>query len=210
MCKSKKAGGLGIGRMLDKNKSFLAKWMWRFGSEFDSLWRTVLCKKYGIRKESPLWEWIPNMNASSFVKAIGSLLASGSKTKKVIKEGSKVIIGDGNKADFWSFRIGDNSQLKSSCPRIYALANNKAGVVQEYDGKFTIRTFRHQLADSKEDDLVDFRSSWQGLESFGLGVWAGGVWKAAQMVACWNGSELGQGCAQGQARTECGALCFSP
>ncbi|KAK3170498.1 hypothetical protein Dsin_032529 [Dipteronia sinensis] len=132
MCKSKKVGGLGIGRMLDKNKSFLAKWMWRFGSEFDSLWRTVLCAKYGVRKESPLWEWIPNMNALSFVKAIGSLLASGSKTKKVINEGLKVIIGDSNKADFWSFRIGDNSQLKSSCPRIYALANNKAGVVQEY------------------------------------------------------------------------------
>ncbi|KAK3222943.1 hypothetical protein Dsin_009968 [Dipteronia sinensis] len=131
MCKSKKAGGLGIGRMLDKNKSFFAKWMWRFGSEFDSLWRTVLCAKYGVRKESLLWECSPNMNASLFVKAIKSLLASGLKTEKVIKEGLKVIIGDGNMADFWSFRSEDDSQLKSACPRIYALATNKAGVVQD-------------------------------------------------------------------------------
>ena len=32
MCRRKNQGGLGIGRVLDKNSSLLAKWAWRFGT----------------------------------------------------------------------------------------------------------------------------------------------------------------------------------
>ncbi|KAK2637666.1 hypothetical protein Ddye_025461, partial [Dipteronia dyeriana] len=46
MCKSKKHIGLGIGHMLDKNKGLLAKWVWQYGCETDSLWEKVLCVKY--------------------------------------------------------------------------------------------------------------------------------------------------------------------
>ncbi|KAK3211669.1 hypothetical protein Dsin_016375 [Dipteronia sinensis] len=35
VCSSKGNGGLGVGRILDKNKAMLAMWVWRFGREKD-------------------------------------------------------------------------------------------------------------------------------------------------------------------------------
>ncbi|KAK2654576.1 hypothetical protein Ddye_014432 [Dipteronia dyeriana] len=49
VCKNKMSGGLGIGRMVDKNISLLAKWVWRFSFDRDSLWKKVVCAKYGIQ-----------------------------------------------------------------------------------------------------------------------------------------------------------------
>ncbi|KAK2653869.1 hypothetical protein Ddye_013725 [Dipteronia dyeriana] len=44
LCKSKRLGGLGIGRIKDKGLSLMAKWIWRFGNEHGSLWkRDPLC-----------------------------------------------------------------------------------------------------------------------------------------------------------------------
>ncbi|KAK3211814.1 hypothetical protein Dsin_016520, partial [Dipteronia sinensis] len=39
LCKSKRNGGLGIGRIQDKGDALLAKWVWRFGIEEGKLWR---------------------------------------------------------------------------------------------------------------------------------------------------------------------------
>ena len=50
VCKRKTYDGLGSGRILDKNKAMLAKWMWRFGIEEDSLWRKVICSKYKVQE----------------------------------------------------------------------------------------------------------------------------------------------------------------
>ncbi|KAK3175424.1 hypothetical protein Dsin_032738 [Dipteronia sinensis] len=61
VCKSEKKGGLGIGRMLNKNDGMLAKWVWRFGRE-DSPYERRCCepsmeliniKCYGIGKAFP-------------------------------------------------------------------------------------------------------------------------------------------------------------
>ena len=42
ICQNKRNGGLGIGKIMDKNKSLLAKWMWQFSKEDSSLWKRVL------------------------------------------------------------------------------------------------------------------------------------------------------------------------
>ena len=52
LCRNKKRGGLGIGRMGEKNKSLLAKWVWRFGKEEDTLWRKVVCTEYKVKPRS--------------------------------------------------------------------------------------------------------------------------------------------------------------
>ncbi|KAK2640833.1 hypothetical protein Ddye_022596 [Dipteronia dyeriana] len=57
MCKSKKLGGLGIGRMEDKNRSLLTKWIWRFGFEDKTFWRRIICAKYGIPFAALNWDW---------------------------------------------------------------------------------------------------------------------------------------------------------
>ncbi|KAK3206947.1 hypothetical protein Dsin_020993 [Dipteronia sinensis] len=56
MCKRKENGGLGIGHLMDKNTGLLAKWIWRFGSEVNSLWKRVLCAKYGMNINDLSWK----------------------------------------------------------------------------------------------------------------------------------------------------------
>ncbi|KAK2639685.1 hypothetical protein Ddye_027480 [Dipteronia dyeriana] len=52
ICNSKKKGGLGVGRIVDFNRSLLAKWVWRFGRERNQLWKRILCAKYGVKLDS--------------------------------------------------------------------------------------------------------------------------------------------------------------
>ena len=44
----KNKGGLGIGRLKEKNKALLLKWLWRFPLEQDSIWTKVIRSKFGI------------------------------------------------------------------------------------------------------------------------------------------------------------------
>jgi hypothetical protein len=69
ICKHKKFGGLGIGRMKDKGLSLMAKWLWRFGREESSLWKKVLCAKYGLSNKSLMWNGNMIRSGSHFVKA---------------------------------------------------------------------------------------------------------------------------------------------
>lgn len=42
----KSLGGLGVGNLLHRNFGLLLKWVWRFFSESDALWRKVIIDKY--------------------------------------------------------------------------------------------------------------------------------------------------------------------
>jgi len=47
VCRPMKNGGLGIQRLRRFNSALLEKWLWRYGLENDSLWRSVIEAKYG-------------------------------------------------------------------------------------------------------------------------------------------------------------------
>ncbi|KAK3184991.1 hypothetical protein Dsin_032277 [Dipteronia sinensis] len=121
-CAKARDVGLGIGRMGDKNKSLLAKWVWRFGTENNSLWRRVICARYGVSLSDLTWEWKGFSLASLFVKAVASLFVKEFASNRVLKEGLKVILCDGSRGKFWEITVGDSLQLKDVCPKIYALA----------------------------------------------------------------------------------------
>ncbi|KAK3219608.1 hypothetical protein Dsin_013578 [Dipteronia sinensis] len=101
LCKSKKAGGLGIEHIMDKNRGLMAKWVWRFDLEVSSLWKKVICATYGLDTKPLQWNWQGRSKAPHFVKAIRSLFTQGSKTKQVLKGGLNVVIGYGNRVRFW-------------------------------------------------------------------------------------------------------------
>ena len=44
----KTKGGLGIGRLKEKNQALLFKWLWRFPLEQDSIWAKVIRSKFGV------------------------------------------------------------------------------------------------------------------------------------------------------------------
>ncbi|KAK2656145.1 hypothetical protein Ddye_009197 [Dipteronia dyeriana] len=75
ICNSKKKGGIGVGRIVDFNRSLLAKWVWRFGRERNQLWKRVLCEKYGVKLDCICWNWSTSSKASPFVKAVDGLFA---------------------------------------------------------------------------------------------------------------------------------------
>ena len=107
MCKSKDRGGLGIRSVLGKNKGLLVKWVWRFGMEESSLWRRVVCAKYGVAIDSLRWDWQCGLKGSNFVKAIGSLHSAGTCHGNLIENSFQIKVGRGDRASFWNdVRVG--------------------------------------------------------------------------------------------------------
>ena len=48
VARAKIKGGLGIGRLKEKNKALLFKWLWRFPLEQESIWAKVITSKFGV------------------------------------------------------------------------------------------------------------------------------------------------------------------
>ncbi|KAK3217752.1 hypothetical protein Dsin_011722 [Dipteronia sinensis] len=124
--------GLGIGRIIDKNKVLLAKWVWRFGREETSLWKKVICVKYMVYEKSLRWNW-QGRDQSHFLKAVGSIFKENSRSFTLINDSLKVVIGCGDRAVFWNDLRWDSTPLRLAFPRIFALAVNKTGAIKEYD-----------------------------------------------------------------------------
>ncbi|KAK2651427.1 hypothetical protein Ddye_011283 [Dipteronia dyeriana] len=131
LCNSKKNRGLGIGKILVKNESLLAKWVWRLSTDDKALWRRVTNARYRILSTDLLWDWKCNNYVSTFVKVVASLFDKGSISYRVLNEGLNMVIG-GSKANFWDMSGGDSTRLKVACPRIFSLAVRKHGVVQDF------------------------------------------------------------------------------
>jgi hypothetical protein len=65
------------------------------------MWRKVICSKYRIEEKSLFWNWKGSKDDSFFVKSLASMLKEGSKIEKVIREGFRIVKGDGKRVDMW-------------------------------------------------------------------------------------------------------------
>lgn len=93
-CEPLDQGGLGIRSLKETNKALLAKWLWRFGSEQEALWRRVIAAKY---KTNDLgWEtnWPRGTYGCSLWRGI-------SLEMKAFKNGVGYWVGCGRKVRFW-------------------------------------------------------------------------------------------------------------
>ncbi|KAK3189658.1 hypothetical protein Dsin_029219 [Dipteronia sinensis] len=194
MCKSKSNGGLGIDRMLDKNKALLAKWIWRFGKEDNSLWKKVICARYGLLTTNLSWKWHSSSMDSFFVKVVNSLIVEGSFTATVLKEGMKTIVGcvalrrpifDWEKDQWRSFiTCLDSIAMRKHLPD---------EVVWTFcpQGSFLVASFRRQLENSV--DKGEDESTVKGIAGAG-GDWGegGGVLRDSNgKVLCLFSSPIG-------------------
>ncbi|KAG5593376.1 hypothetical protein H5410_043890 [Solanum commersonii] len=176
---NKKEGGMGSKNLKVQNQSLLLKWLWRFASVKQGLWKDVIISSYAMedswtRKEvrSPygvgLWRTIRNLWPK-------------------IWRNSKIDIGNGRKTFFWNdVWVGQHS-LKQLHPEIYNLNQQKEATVAEVkDNQGWNLSFRRRLNDWEIDKLADF---YKSLEQVFLNL-RGISWSmqrhTSDFLACWN------------------------
>ncbi|KAK3222042.1 hypothetical protein Dsin_009067 [Dipteronia sinensis] len=168
ICKNKKIGGLGVGRMKDKNMSLLAKWVWHFGREETSIWKRVICAKYGRSTKDLSWDWNFHSSSSYFTNAIQSLFVEGFSTEKILKDGLRMLVGNGDRIKFLTDLYWDSKPLNQAFARIYALSQAKDGRMKEVgmwnDSKWVWNfSLRRPLFDWEIDVWKEFLSSLDSL-----------------------------------------------
>ena len=67
-----------------------------------------------------------------FIKAVGSLFDQDSMSEKILNQGLRVIVGDGNRVNFWTDLYDAHVPLCRAFTRIFALAINKSGPVKGF------------------------------------------------------------------------------
>ncbi|GJZ16269.1 RNA-directed DNA polymerase, eukaryota [Tanacetum coccineum] len=116
---AKQFGGLGVSSFFALNRGLLAKWVWRFLSQDNSLWYQVISTIHGSGS-SPLAAAYPS-NWSTIIKEFNSLKEQGVD----IFSHCKIRIGNRQSTRFWKDRWIDDHSLLGKFPRLYALETNK-------------------------------------------------------------------------------------
>ncbi|GKD03683.1 hypothetical protein Tco_1178657 [Tanacetum coccineum] len=113
-------GGLGVGSLLAKNIGLLGKWKWRFLTEKDALWRTVIKEFYGecggfgslARSRGPNGIWC------DIIKAVEDI----ERIDPSFKRSFHIKVSNGANVSFWKDPWCENgTRLMDLFPRLYAL-----------------------------------------------------------------------------------------
>lgn len=117
-------GGLGIGRLEEKNLALFGKWLWRFFTDNKSLWESIILSRYVIDENT--WDY------NSALLPSQSLLWN-----HIVQVGpffypyTCFSLGDGTKIRFWKDLWWRNSTLGSGYPRLFHITSLKNVLVAE-------------------------------------------------------------------------------
>ena len=100
------------------NKALLGKWIWRFASDRDCTWKTLINTKYGLEGLG----WCSKEIRGPF--GIG-LWKDIIKESNWVKENWRFIVGNGTRIRFWLDLWCGNAPLRHSFPILFNLAVNK-------------------------------------------------------------------------------------
>ncbi|KAK2662636.1 hypothetical protein Ddye_001210 [Dipteronia dyeriana] len=186
VCKSKTSGGLGIGRMVDKNISLLAKWVWRFNFERDSLWKKVVCAKYGIGANTLSWDWKSSDASSFFIKTVLKVINPSTNSGQILLQGIQAVVGKGSNIILWQDVVNDGFQLKVAFLRIFVLAVNQEGFISEL-GKWI--QLKWEWVVTLRGDPFDYEvNQWNCFKKCLEGIM---VWKDIEDTVAWKFSSSG-------------------
>ena len=122
MCTNKSKGGIGIKSFSKMNKALLSKWSWRFANERNSLWRKVICSKFG--------ESFGGWHTSDIKGGYGtSLWKDIRKEWPSFFQNSVFALGDGRRINFWKDVWCGEETLCVRYPVLFNLALNKEAMV---------------------------------------------------------------------------------
>ncbi|XP_077250135.1 uncharacterized protein LOC143889713 [Tasmannia lanceolata] len=152
VCKSIKAGGLGIRRIRETNQALLGKWLWRFGEEGSQLWVKVIESKYG--SSAGRWESVDN-----YKKKSATIWRDVMKLKLKFGKGIRFRVYKGNQIRFWLNAWCDYRPLSDIFSDLFLVAADKDALVRDYfirseNGVVRAPLFRRDFFD-RELELVD-------------------------------------------------------
>ncbi|KAJ0802039.1 putative reverse transcriptase zinc-binding domain-containing protein [Helianthus annuus] len=165
--KPKKYGGLGISRLKVVNEALLAKWVWRFLSEDQSLWRKVVSAIHGSNRR---WSFIPAKRGLTgvwlnIVRMEDKLLLNGKRFPEYISG----VIGNGSSIRFWIDRWKGDTPFMFKWPNLFAIERHKGCVVNQrlqVEGEGGVSMLwnwsRSPSTISELDDLADCESMLAG------------------------------------------------
>uniref|UniRef100_A0A2N9EPP1 Reverse transcriptase zinc-binding domain-containing protein n=1 Tax=Fagus sylvatica TaxID=28930 RepID=A0A2N9EPP1_FAGSY len=110
--------GLGVKNLILFNKALLGKWLWRFGTEEDHLWRRVIAAKYGL--EWGGWQSKPcrGSHGCGLWKSIS--MGWGAFWEKI-----EFFVGRGDRLRFWVDKWCGETSLKDLFPLLFSCSTNR-------------------------------------------------------------------------------------
>ncbi|GMI75505.1 hypothetical protein like AT4G29090 [Hibiscus trionum] len=129
LIKPKEAGGLGLVDLRVKNRALLNKWLWRFSTDKECLWRKVIVAKYKLEDHCLIPNRLPEKAGSWVWKNITTPLQSSNDR---FTSNLRWALGDGSSIRFWIDYWTEVSSLKVAFPMIFKLALKSSGVVCEF------------------------------------------------------------------------------
>ena len=108
-------GGLGIGRLKERNKALLFKCLWRFPLEQDSLWTKVIKSKFRLHSN----RWDAGLAIRSTYRSPWKFISSLYEDFLLLV---RFRVGDGRKVRFWEDVWWDGEAFSNRFQDIYRLS----------------------------------------------------------------------------------------
>uniref|UniRef100_A0A2N9IH31 Reverse transcriptase domain-containing protein n=1 Tax=Fagus sylvatica TaxID=28930 RepID=A0A2N9IH31_FAGSY len=176
VCQPLKSGGLGFRNIRVFNRALLGKWHWRYGTETDAFWRSVIFSKYGSLQGDWTTREVNGPHGVSLWKHIRK--DWGHFARHVHVE-----VGDGFKTRFWNDIWYGTCSLKEGFPGLYYLARNKAARVKDH-------LHFHNGSVSWDFDFIRYVQDWEidDVASFLEVLPSSSVKGHGEDRMCWRGS----------------------
>uniref|UniRef100_A0A2N9GE37 Reverse transcriptase domain-containing protein n=1 Tax=Fagus sylvatica TaxID=28930 RepID=A0A2N9GE37_FAGSY len=124
ICEPISSGGLAIRNLGRFNQALLGKWLWRYGTEPEALWRRVVDVKYGS-----LWGgWCSKECRGPYGVGLWKNI------RKELESFSKHLymeVGNGTKIHFWHDRWCGMEPLKVTFPELFSIARDKEASIAD-------------------------------------------------------------------------------
>ncbi|KAG7987161.1 hypothetical protein I3843_03G119300 [Carya illinoinensis] len=126
-------GGLGVCDLRTFNKALLGKWLWRYQSEGDALWKEIIVARHG-----DTWGgWCSNEGRGGYGVGLWKFIRRG---WSCFENHIRFVVGEGNRISFWRDVWCGEHALEKAFLNLYRIVANREASVADmrslYNGTF--------------------------------------------------------------------------
>ncbi|XP_026399408.1 uncharacterized protein LOC113295273 [Papaver somniferum] len=123
-CRRRKFGGLGVKKIKTMNKALLTKWLWRFSTEDNVLWKDIIDEKYGVEQLG----WFSKIPKITYERSLWKGIMNCSA---IFKNHIKFKVNSSRNTSFWKDRWLLDIPLCLKFPHMFAISRSKDLTVAE-------------------------------------------------------------------------------